>query len=180
MKRFITFFIAVLGTLAISFSVSSCEGPAGPPGIPGPVGPAGADGLIGAVFEAEVDFNPGNDYSAVIEIPNSIEVFDTDVVMAYILTAVEGGTDIWEPLPQTLFFGNDILLYGYDYTFADVRFFLDGTVNFGGLDPLFTDGIIFRVAVIPADFAQSIDLNKMEDVMQALNIEEVNKLRVKN
>jgi len=180
MKRFITLFIAVLGTAAISFSISSCEGPAGPPGIPGPVGPAGADGLIGAVFEAQIDFNKGNDYTGVVDIPNSIEVFDSDVVMAYILTGVDGGTDIWEPLPQTLFFGNEILLYGYDYTFADVKFFLDGTIDLGTLDPLFTDGIIFRVAVIPADFAQSIDLNKMEDVMQALNIEEVSRLQISN
>lgn len=180
MKRFITLFITVLGSVVISLSISSCEGPTGPPGPPGPIGPPGADGLIGSVFEAEIDFDNGNDYSQVVEFPNSIEVFDSDVVMAYILTAVEDGTDIWEPLPQTLFFGNEILLYGYDYTFADIRFFLDGTVVFQDLDPLFTDGIIFRVAIIPADFAQSIDLNKMEDVMQALNIQEVNKLQIKN
>jgi hypothetical protein len=177
MKRFITLFIAVLGTAAISFSISSCEGPTGPPGIPGP---PGADGLIGSVFEVQIDFRPGNDWIEFVEIPNSIEVFDTDVIVAYTLLEVQNGLDVWEPLPQTLFLGNEILLYGYDYTLADVKFFLDGTVNLANLDPDFTDGIIFRVAVIPADFAQSIDLNKMEDVMQALNIEEVSRLQISN
>ena len=180
MKRHITLFMAVIGAFVISYSFSSCEGPQGPPGPPGL---PGADGLIGSIFEAEVDFTPGNNYIQVIEFPNSIEVFDTDVVVAYILIDVDNGTDIWEPLPQTLFLGNEILLYGFDHTFADIRFFLDGTVDLDLLyqeEPSFTDGIIFRVAIIPADFAQSIDLNKMEDVMNALNVQDVNKVETKN
>jgi hypothetical protein len=173
MKRFVTLFFTVLGSFAISLSISSCEGPVGPPG---PIGPPGADGLIGSVFEVQIDFRQGNDWIEFVEIPNSIEVFDTDVIVAYTLLEVQNGLDVWEPLPQTLFLGDEILLYGYDYTLADVKFFLDGTVNLAGLDPGFTDGIVFRVAVIPADFAQSIDLNKMDDVMEALDIQEVNRL----
>lgn len=176
MKRYITLFFVILGSLAISSALSSCEGPIGPPGPVGPPGLDGADGIIGAVFEAQIDFNKGNEYFDFVDIPNSIDVFDSDVIVAYILTAVDGGTDIWEPLPQTLFFGNDILLYGYDYTTSDVRFFLDGTVNFDNLDPVFTNGVIFRVAVIPADFASTIDINKIEDVMSAMKIEQVKRI----
>ena len=80
-------------------------------------------------------------------------------------------------MPQTLFFGDEILLYGYDYTFADVRLFMDGTVNFAGLDPVFTDGVVFRIAVIPADFAKQVDTGKLEDVLQALDMDEVEILR---
>lgn len=173
MKKYLTLFLAIAGSALMSTFMSSCEGPSGPPGPTGPPGPAGADGLIGAVFEAQIDFTPGNGYSDVIVFPGSIDVFDSDVVVAYILTAVDNGTDIWEPLPQTLFFGNDILLYGYDYTSSDIRFFLDGTVNFAGLDPVFTDGVIFRVAIIPADFAKEIDVNKIEDVMSAMKVNQV-------
>lgn len=176
MKRFLTLFFAIAGAAVISGSISSCEGPSGPPGPIGPPGPAGADGLIGAVFEAQLDFTKGNEYQAVVDFPGSIDVFDSDVVVAYVLTAVDNGTDIWEPLPQTLFFGNDILLYGYDYTSFDIRFFLDGTVIFDNLDPVFTNDVIFRVAIIPADFAEVIDLNKMEDVMKVLNIEQVRRI----
>jgi len=41
------------------------------------------------------------------------------------------------------------------------------------LDPIFTDGLIFRVAIIPADFAASLNLADMNLVMDALQIETV-------
>jgi hypothetical protein len=76
-------------------------------------------------------------------------------------------------LPSTLFLGNEILLYGYDYTVGDINFFLDGTVNLNTLDPIFTQDIIFRVAILPADFAENIDLNSLESVMNALEGREI-------
>jgi hypothetical protein len=176
MRKYLTLFTGIAGSFILLFGLVSCEGPAGPPGPPGFDGADGADGLIGTVFEAEVDFNPSNDYSGFVEFPGNVEVFESDVVVAYILTAVEDGTDIWEPLPQTLFFGPDILLYGYDHTVFDIRFFLDGTVVFANLDPVFTDGIIFRIAIIPAAFAEDLDVNNLEDVMNALNVDQVERI----
>ena len=179
MRKYLTLFIGIAGSFVLGFGLTSCEGPTGPPGPPGPPGfdgADGADGLIGTVFEAQVDFNSANDYQAFVDFPSNIDVFDSDVVVAYILTAVEDGTDIWEPLPQTLFFDTDILLYGYDHTAFDIRFFLDGTINLDNLGPGFTDGVIFRVAIIPADFASTLDVNKFEDVMRALKVEEVKRV----
>ncbi len=176
MRKYRTLFTGIAGTFILLFVLASCEGPAGPPGPPGPPGEDGADGLIGTVFEAEIDFNASNEYSSVVEFPGDIEVFESDVVMAYILTAVEDGTDIWEPLPQTLFFDTDILLYGYDHTIFDIRFFMDGTVDFGSLGPVFTDGVIFRIAIIPAAFAEELDVNKLEDVMSALKVDQVERI----
>ena len=158
--------------------LTSCEGdigPQGPPGYDGFDGADGADGLIGSIFEVEADFTPDS-YEFFVDIPASIEVYDTDVVMAYILSGVDNDVDIWEPLPQTLFFGNEILLYGYDYTFFDVRFFLDGTINLNSLDPLYTDNIIFRIAVIPADFAESVNTLNFDEVMGAMNVESVERI----
>ena len=163
-------------SLFLLFSIvlfMSCEGPQGPPGFDGF---DGADGLIGSIFEVEADFTPdGYEYS--VDIPASIEVFDTDIVMAYVLTEVLDGVDIWEPLPQTLFFGNEILLYGYDYTFSDVRFFLDGTIDLNSLGALYTDNILFRVAVIPADFAASIDVSNINEVMDAIQLKSVKRIK---
>ena len=151
-------------------------GPQGPPGFDGFDGADGADGLIGSIFEVEATFTPdGYEYFA--DIPTSIEVFDTDVVMAYVLTEVSDGLDVWEPLPQTIFFGNDILLYGYDYTLADVRFFLDGTIDLNSLEALYTDNILFRVAVIPADFAASINTDNINEVMSAMNVKSVERIQ---
>ena len=158
--------------------LTSCEGdigPQGPPGFDGFDGLDGADGLIGSIFEVEADFTPDG-YEFFVDIPTSIEVFDTDVVMVFILSGVDNDVDIWEPLPQTLFFGNDILLYGYDYTFFDVRFFLDGTIDLNSLDPLYTDNIIFRVAVIPADFAENMNTLNLDEVMGAMNVKNVERV----
>jgi len=169
-------------SLFLLFSIvlfMSCEGPQGPPGFDGFDGfdgADGADGLIGSIFEVEADFTPdGYEYS--VDIPASIEVFDTDIVMAYVLTEVLDGVDIWEPLPQTLFFGNEILLYGYDYTFSDIRFFLDGTIDLNSLGALYTDNILFRVAVIPADFAASIDVSNINEVMDAIQLKSVKRIK---
>lgn len=163
-------------TLLLSFLTVlfiSCEGEPGPPGFDGLDGLDGADGLIGSIFEAEITFSADNDYLALVDIPTSINVLNTDIVIAYILTGFEDDTDIWEPLPQTLFFESDILLYGYDFTVDNVQFFMDGTVDFSTLDALYTDGIIFRVAVIPADAATKIDTSNYNEVKRALQVEKV-------
>lgn len=172
MKRTITLL------LLVSITLLSCEGTVGPPGPPGPPGQDGVDGLLGSVFEIEADFTKSNDYQYLVDIPSSIEVFNSDVVLAYKLVGVDNGTDIWEPLPQTLFLGNQILMYGFDFTQYDVSFFLDGTVNFDDLNAEYTDGIVFRVAVIPAEFAKEIDVNKLDHVLKALNIDSVRRLEV--
>ena len=166
-----------ISILVVLFAVllTACEGEMGPPGPPGLDGLDGADGLIGSIFEVQADFNPDG-FEFFVEIPSTIEVFDTDVVIAYILSGVENNVDIWEPLPQTLFFGNDILLYGYDYTYFDVRFFLDGTIDLYSLSPLYTDNVIFRVAVIPADFAGSINTLNLEEVMAAMNVKTIERI----
>ena len=146
----------------------SCEGDQGPAGFDG------TDGLIGSIFEAEITFNSGNGFEDAVDIPTSINVLDTDVVVAFTLNGTDtSGNDIWEPLPQTLFIDNDILLYGYDFTTSDVRFFLDGTLDFSTLNSDFTDNIIFRIAVIPADAAASIDTSNFNEVMSALTINEI-------
>jgi hypothetical protein len=156
----------------------SCEGSVGPPGPPGPPGPSGEDGtgLLGLVFEVEADLFAGNNFEYFVEIPSEIEVFESDVVMVYRLMGVFEGSDIWEPLPQTIFRDSGILLYGFDYTLFDVRLFLDGTADFGRLDPDDTDNLIYRIAVIPADFAKDIDVKKMSKVMEVLKIKDVKRM----
>ncbi len=165
--------LSLLSSLLIIALFISCTGDPGPQGPPGF---DGADGLIGTIFEVEADFTEGNNYEYLVDIPTNIEVFDTDVIMAYILTGVDNDVDIWEPLPQTLFFEGDILLYGFNHTFFDVNFFLDGTVDFASLDALYTDGVVFRVAVIPAAFAETTDLTNIKEVMSAMQIKSVDRI----
>ena len=161
----------------VALVLIACSGGSeGPPGAPGAQGPPGEDGLIGTVFEVEVDFLAVNAWEALVEIPPEIEVFDTDVMVAYVLEEVQDGVDVWEPLPQLLFFGTDTLLTGFSYTFQDVLFFLDGTVDPASLDPSFTTALVFRVAIIPADFAQKMDTTSLPQLMDALKIQGVSRL----
>jgi len=157
----------------ITLSFVSCVSEVGPPG------PPGQDGIniLGQIFEAQVNFNASNNYEVLIDFPSNIEVYDTDVVIAYILSGNDNGVDIWEPLPQTLFFEDGILLYGFNHTFADIAFFLDGTVYLDELSSQFTQNIIFRVAIIPADSAQGIDLNNLDDVMNSIQNQEIIRLK---
>ena len=111
--------------LLLSFVLLSCEGPEGPPGL---------DGLIGNVFDVVVDFTPGNGHSVLISYPNNLEVFETDVVMVYLLerqvSDPSGPIDVWTPLPQTFFLnGGGQLVYNFNHTFLDVNLFLDGNIN---------------------------------------------------
>jgi len=170
-KYYILLFVATI--------LISCEGTVGPPGPPGPQGVPGEDGydgLIGQVIEVQADLNSGTDFEYFVEIPSDIEVFESDVIMVYRLMEVFDDTDVWEPLPQTIFRNNGILLYTFDYTLFDVRLFLDGTVDFGKLDPNDTDGLIFRIAIIPADFAKGVNLKKMDEVIKALHVEDIKRI----
>jgi len=162
--------------IVLFVSCTSDIGPQGPPGfdgLDGLDGTDGADGLIGSIFEVEATFTEANAYEVFADIPTSINIIDSDVVIAYILSGVDNGVDIWEPLPQTLFFDNGILLYGYDFTVSDVRFFLDGTIELNTLDALFTDAIIYRIAVIPADVAASVNTANINEVMSAMKVDSV-------
>lgn len=161
MKKFIIILLSVV--------FLSCEGPRGPQG------PPGFDGLIGNVFDVVVDFTPGNGYSNLIVFPNNIEVFESDVVMVYLLeeqiSDPSGPIDVWTPLPQPFFVNNGLqVVYNFNYTFLDVNLFLDGNVNLDALGPGFTQDQVFRIAVIPAEFLETFDVNiaNYDELMSAL------------
>ncbi len=158
--------------LLISVTLLSCEGPQGPPG------PPGFDGLIGNVFDVEVNFTPGNGYSNLIAFPNNIEVFESDVVMVYLLeeqvSDPSGPIDVWTPLPQSFFVdGGNQVVYNFNHTFLDVNLFLDGNANLDTLGPGFTNNQVFRIAILPADFLENFDgnLQNYSQVMQALKVQ---------
>ena len=146
---------------------AGCRGEQGPPG------PPGEDGLDGnlflpSVFEITGDFSADNDYSLYYEFPNTIEVFESDIVLVYILWEEaeneDGETlDVWRLLPQTIILNEGILQYNYDHTFVDVQIFLDGNIDFGTLLPAEVNDQVFRIVVLPADFAAQNKLADIED-----------------
>lgn len=165
-----------IGTLILSALLFiACSGDVGPPG---PQGPAGIN-ILGTVFEANVNFTPQNGYSALVDYPQNIEVFETDVVLVYLLETVisdsTGPIDVWSMLPRTFYQNNgSTVAYNFNHTFFNVELLLEGNTDFTTLGPEFTLDQIFRIAILPADAAENpnLDLYDMEQVIQFLETQQ--------
>jgi hypothetical protein len=166
-----------LNILLIGIAVillSACVGEQGVPGFDGEDG----ESFLGSVFEIEGDFSSNNDYKLFFEFPENFQIYESDIVMAYILwDQAEGNNgmiDIWRPLPQSIVLQEGILQYNFDYTINDVEIFIDGDIDFNSLLPAEKDNQVFRIAVFPAAFAEnkSLDINNLGSVMNLLNIEQ--------
>ncbi|WP_111682895.1 hypothetical protein [Winogradskyella tangerina] len=163
MKRILSF-ITVFALL-----LTACEGDPGPPGPPGFNGQDGVN-IVGQAFEIILDFTPENEYSFIEPYGPNFEVLPSDVTLVYISWEVDNGEDIWRLLPQTEYFEEGTLVYNFDFTQNDVRFFLDGTIDFSILDPSYTDAQVFRVVVVPADNVGRLDVSDINAVMEAYGI----------
>lgn len=176
--------LSVFLSLALAVTALSCEGPVGPPGPPGFDGNDGLDGvnILGQVYDIQGDFiGPGYfiDSEFALDAP-SLEVFETDVVLVYILWEQledpEGiaPIDVWRLLPQTRLLDQGILQYNYDHTFLDVRIYLEADFALETLPPGDTDNQIFRIAILPADglTGAKLDVSNMQAVLNHLQIQE--------
>lgn len=154
-------------SVILLFTLVACKGDRGSQGPPG-------INILGQVFETTINFNSGNNYSVVINFPNHVEVYESDAILVYLLEDVANGDiDVWTPLPQTYFVENGgIMLYSFNYTFLDVNIFLDAEFPLSQLPSIFTQNQTFRIAVVPAEFADEIP--SMEELMKSENVEWVN------
>lgn len=151
----------------------SCEGDQGPPG------PPGLDGglIVGQMFERTVDFTLENEFSYWVDFPNTVEVLPTDIVMIYIEDVVQDGARVWKPLPHSIYFDDGAILeYSFDYTALDYSIFLNGNVDLNSLDNSFTVNKRFRIAILPADDVENINLNNMESLMEAVRLKDIEEL----
>lgn len=176
--------IALLLGSFLTLFIISCEGPAGPPGfdgLDGPQGPPGEDGIniLGQVVDIEGTFDAGNDYGIRYTFPQTIEVFETDAILVYILWGQTEDTngdpvDIWRLLPQTRILDQGLLQYNYEHTFFDVDIFLEADFDLATLPAGDTDNQVFRIAVVPAEFGATskMDKSNISSVMSALGIAE--------
>lgn len=184
MRKINVLFGALLTILFIS-----CEGPQGPPGLNGFDGRDGANGEnaeLAKVLDIQGTFLPENDYSIFYEFEQDIEVFETDVVLVYLLwdQSTDGNgdpVDIWRLMPQTRIIDQGLLQYNYDYTFFDVNIFLESDFDLATLPAADTDNQVFRIAVIPAEATTGkLDTSNISAVMARLGIsdEDVKKINI--
>ena len=129
-----------------SILLTACVGDPGPPGFDGQDGGL----IVSSAFEIVVDFNTQNNYE-IVE-PYGFNVYDYDVTLVYVLWETDNGQEVWRLLPQsTIFVGGATLNYNFDFTQTDVKLFLEGTADFDSLDAVWTQDVVFRVVVVPAD-----------------------------
>lgn len=172
MKKF-----SLLSVITLALIIGACEGPVGPPGPPGFDGQDGIN-ILGKVLEIEGSFTAEDNYALFFDFPQDVEVFESDIVLVYILweQTEDNGEffDVWRLLPQTRVLDQGILQYNYDHTFFDVNIFLDGDIDFATLGPGDTDNQIFRIAIMPAEFGkdETFDPTNMDAVLDKLKISE--------
>lgn len=166
MKKIVKTIAALL--LMTAFLVS-CGG-RGPTGPEGPPGPAGPD-ILPTSFEFNATLTPGNNFEFYHEIPGTIEVYESDVVIAFVLEGEDGDLDVWRQLPITEFNSRGTILFDFDFTAADVRVFLDANYNLMTSDGY--NGVLIRAVHIPADFAAKMKLNAFMDVQSPDELEQL-------
>ncbi|AIM59101.1 collagen-like protein [Cellulophaga lytica] len=170
--------LAVAAIFAII--LTACSGSDGIDGVDG------LDGvnITGSIYEVSGTFSDENNYELTFEFPNTVEVFESDVVLVYILWEQLDGTDgqpidVWRLMPQTRLLDQGTLIYNYDHTFVDARFFLDSDFDLSTLQSADTDNQVFRVAILPAEAVNGkLDTGNINDVMGILDTKEENIIHV--
>lgn len=159
---------SVLFSLLGLLIFQACEGPQGPPGLDGLDGEDGVN-IVAEVFEVNVDFTAENNYSELFSFDP--ELIESDVVLAFIEWEKDGNTQIWRALPQTVYFDEGVLVYNFDFTQFDFRLFLDGPLDYSLLGSEWTTNQIFRVIVVPGDYAGArIDWTNYEAVTKMMGL----------
>ncbi len=153
MKK-ITTLLAVVGLLTLqSCTVSSLE----------IVGTTNSE-----VFEINTSFTYNNNYSKLITFNNPI--YSSDTVLVYRLISTSG-PDVWKLLPETYYFNDGSLDFGYDYNYTnyDVNVYMIGN-NLQTVSDQYRFNQVLRIVIVPASYASSIDKNNFEGVMSTLKM----------
>ncbi|ESU22725.1 hypothetical protein FEDK69T_19850 [Flavobacterium enshiense DK69] len=133
---------------------------------------------ISEVFEYyDVDFFPDNhnEYNVLLDFFHPI--YTSDMVLVYRLAGVGVDGNEWKLLPETYYFPDGTVDYGYrnDFTQYNALVQLHG-FDLGGLSNEFKLNQMFRVAIIPAFVnnkqTSKVDFKDYNAVVKAYNIDE--------
>jgi hypothetical protein len=147
---------------------SSCEGPQG---VPGPQGAPGYN-VEAQVYEiTNVNFTAPS-YGIFFTFPQ--QTLASDHALVYRLSAIDGGNDVWQLIPQYFYNPDGTMDFGYnnDATINDVNIYLDGE-NLGTLVDGYRLNQVFRVVIVPGQFANKstgLQNQSYESVTAALKI----------
>ncbi len=160
MKKIITLF-AIVGLL----SLQSCT-------VNDNTAPDYVDqDTISEVFEVTTSFNSANGYSKIINL--SPAIYASDVVLVYRLSGTYNGNDLWKLMPETFYFDNGTLDFGYrfDFTKNDINVYMVGN-DLQSVSATFRNNQVLRIVIVPGSFSSSINKENYNEVIGALNIKE--------
>jgi hypothetical protein len=159
MKKIIKTIAALLFMTVVLISCGG-RGPVGPEGPPGPPGPE----ILPTSFEFNATLSPNNDFIYINSIPNEIDVFDSDVIIAFVLEDYieQDDLEVWRQLPITEFNSKGTVLFDFDYTLIDVRVFLDANYILTSSDGY--QDVLIRAVHIPANFAAKMKTGSLKNV----------------
>lgn len=136
---------------------------------------------IGTTYENQTghNFTSSNNYSFGFDFPQRL--VESDVVLVYRYEGDDAaGRPVWQALPETYYFSDGTREFSFKYIFTDdyVDVYLDGN-NPAAIPADYRLNQFFRIVVVPADFAASMDTSNYNEVMNALKISESNVKKVK-
>jgi hypothetical protein len=127
--------------------------------------------LLAEVFEVKADFTAGNEFRNFYKL-NPI-IFKSDVLLVYEYAGLDKtGADIWKSLPQVYTSGLGIHQYNFDFTKSDFSIFLDANFDPLKLNNSWRVNKVFRVVIVPGKFANMVDKNNLQNVMNVLKLNE--------
>lgn len=126
---------------------------------------------ISEVFEVTTSFNAANNYSKVVAL--NPPIFTSDVILVYRLAGIYQGKDVWKLLPETRFFSDGTMDFGYDFDFTvnDVNIFMVGN-DLLTVTNDFRLNQVLRIVIVPARFANTLKSTNYFSVISALKINE--------
>lgn len=123
---------------------------------------------IGRVIETQpLNFNSQNSFTNFLNFPEP--TFDGDAVLVYRRLVVDGFV-VWQQIPRTVYpsTGGEVD-YDFNFTPQDIEIFMqsDDIADLNNL-PQYTQGQVFRIVLLPAEFVQTVDTDNYDAVMSAV------------
>ncbi|MGD1945268.1 MAG: hypothetical protein ACFB0A_03110 [Croceivirga sp.] len=164
MKKIKVLFGIMLAVLAIG-----CEGPQGPPGPQGFDGLDGQDGQDAAtaeVYEQVLNFTYDDETNTWgSEIVSFNGALESDVYIAYV--SLDDG--LFTSLPASLFDEFGEFQYVFDHDIDSVQFQIIGDNDLSDLNVSFTDNVVTRIAIIPANLFIDSNLDSKMDILSLMD-----------
>ncbi len=136
---------------------------------------------VGTTYENQIghNFSSSNDYSFGFNFPQRL--VESDVVLVYRYDGDDNsGRPVWQALPETYYFSDGTRDFSFKYIFTRdyVDVYLDGN-NRSTISADYRLNQFFRIVVVPADFAASVDTSNYNEVMSTLKISDTQIQKVK-